>query len=89
MSFGIIKVCPLCGKEEIVVDGDIRLTYMKTEGICNECTGKLKRLIESYDELINAANADGCDGCKYLSKDEFEMPCVICKNRYKNMWTEE
>lgn len=49
-----------------------------------------------YDELIKAlrtaievlhdADADGCDGCKYVTKDEYEMPCLVCKRNHMDKW---
>ena len=30
--------------------------------------------------------SDGCKGCKYEDKEEWEEPCRRCKNSYKNMW---
>lgn len=85
--YGILKVCPICGNEEF--GGYDHGVYMKFDTICPVCAGKLKILIDSYDDLVNASNADGCDGCKYISKDDFEMPCAICKNRYTNQWTKD
>lgn len=85
--YGILKVCPICGREE--KDGYEHGVYMKYDTICPVCAEKLKRFIDSYDDLIDASTADGCYGCKYTHKDMNDMPCVICKNRYKNQWTKD
>lgn len=84
--YGILKVCPICGKEEF--DGYEHGVYMKFDTICPVCAEKLKELINKADVETSKENADGCDGCKYIHKDMNEMPCVICKNRYMNQWTE-
>ena len=38
-------------------------------------------------EALLSANADGCDGCKYVNKDEYEMPCLVCKRNHVDKWT--
>lgn len=30
--------------------------------------------------------ADGCEGCTYKAKEEWEMPCVRCKRGCKDYW---
>ena len=35
---------------------------------------------EPYIEL------DGCKGCKYDDREEWEEPCKRCCNAHKNMW---
>lgn len=37
-------------------------------------------------EALQAADADGCDGCKYVTKDEYEMPCLVCKRNHMDKW---
>lgn len=37
-------------------------------------------------EALSAADADGCDGCKYVNKDEYEMPCLVCKRNHVDKW---
>jgi len=37
-------------------------------------------------EALEKQEADGCIGCKYETKDQYEMPCLVCKNNYQNMW---
>ena len=37
-------------------------------------------------KAFQAADADGCDGCKYITKDEYEMPCLVCKRNHMDKW---
>lgn len=30
---------------------------------------------------------DGCEGCKYEFQKEDELPCVRCKQNFKDCWT--
>ncbi len=30
--------------------------------------------------------ADGCEGCTYTAKQDWEMPCVKCKRGCKDYW---
>ena len=34
-----------------------------------------------------AIREKGCEGCKYITRTEFDEPCVRCSNSYKNKWT--
>lgn len=56
---------------------------MKAYGWCR--TDVLDIAIESVKESYT----NGCEGCKYMPKDQYEMPCLICKNSYKNLWCAE
>jgi len=38
-------------------------------------------------EALRETSSDGCEGCKYMEKDQYEMPCLNCKHSHKNMWT--
>ena len=31
-------------------------------------------------------HADGCEGCKYEDKAEWELPCSDCKNTHVSHW---
>lgn len=37
-----------------------------------------------YPEIYS--DLDGCKGCKYDDKEEWEEPCKRCRNAHKNMW---
>ena len=55
----------------------------------SSCGGydELIKALQTAIEVLQAADADGCDECKYLSKDIYEMPCVNCKRGHKDLWT--
>lgn len=41
-------------------------------------------------ELIEAKEkADGCRGCAFEDKDEWEMPCAKCKRACKDYWRQK
>ena len=40
-------------------------------------------------DAIREMDSDGCEGCKYMDRDQYEMPCLNCKNSHKNLWTRE
>ena len=31
-------------------------------------------------------NADGCEGCAFMTTEECEMPCAKCKRNMKDYW---
>jgi len=37
-------------------------------------------------KALKIQDADGCQGCKYETKDEFEPPCVHCKRSKMDFW---
>lgn len=56
----------------------------------------LKKINEKGKDIIlevladaDRIYADGCDGCKYQSKDEYEMPCLHCARGNNDRWTAE
>jgi len=42
--------------------------------------------IEELKELLDAYLADGCSGCAFYDRDEWEMPCERCKRNSKDYW---
>lgn len=32
------------------------------------------------------ADGDGCEGCAFISVEEWEMPCAKCKRNCKDYW---
>lgn len=51
-----------------------------------------KMRFEDYIRLLDfleQSKADGCNGCKYISKDEYEEPCLRCKRNCKDYWRKE
>ena len=45
--------------------------------------------VELAIDALKKQSADGCEGCKYIYKDEYEMPCLICKRSKMDKWTED
>lgn len=45
---------------------------------------------EKADAILAEAQrkeeADGCSGCTFYDKEEWEMPCVKCKRACKDYW---
>ena len=46
----------------------------------------IKRYIDAQPTVYDNNKADGCNGCKYISKDEYEEPCLRCKRNYRDYW---
>lgn len=44
--------------------------------------GKVLRLLKEY--IINAE--EGCTGCAYVDREEWEDPCKMCKRNCKDYW---
>ena len=42
--------------------------------------------IEELRRVLGAYLADGCFGCAFGDREEWEMPCVMCKQNHKNYW---
>ena len=49
--------------------------------------------VKTIDDLVNlvqawidAQNADGCKGCAFWDRDEWEMPCAKCKRNSRDYW---
>ena len=40
---------------------------------------ELRRVLEAY-------TADGCKGCAFEDKQEWELPCTICSRNCKDYW---
>ena len=36
--------------------------------------------------LDKYTEADGCNGCKYIAKDEYDEPCLRCRRNCKDYW---
>ena len=47
---------------------------------------KLNELINLVKAWIEKQDADGCTGCAFYDRDEWEMPCVKCKRNCKDYW---
>lgn len=42
--------------------------------------------IETVCKALEQQLADGCVGCKYVDKEEWEPPCCKCKRNSKDYW---
>ena len=47
---------------------------------------KLDELINLVKAWIEKQDADGCVGCAFYDRDEWEMPCAKCKRNCKDYW---
>lgn len=45
--------------------------------------------IKELKKLLDTYLADGCSGCAYFDRDEWEMPCQRCKRNSKDYWRKE
>lgn len=62
-----------------------RLAGIKSPPEANEYKAEVFSVIQSMPVEDDFGN--GCEGCKYTSKDQYEMPCLVCRNSHMNMWT--
>lgn len=37
-------------------------------------------------EALKREDHDGCDGCEHEPKDDFQFPCIICKQNFVDMY---
>lgn len=37
-------------------------------------------------EFYFRLHENGCEGCKYMCKESWEMPCADCKNTHVSHW---
>ena len=42
--------------------------------------------IEELRRVLDAYLADGCSGCAYMDREEWDMPCLKCKRNSKDYW---
>lgn len=43
--------------------------------------------LQKIIEILEAKEkADGCKGCAFSAREEWEMPCSICKRNHKDYW---
>lgn len=43
----------------------------------------------ALDLAKEQAKADGCDGCAFYDRDEWEMPCKKCNRNCRDYWRKE
>lgn len=53
-------------------------------------SAKIAQVCDVVDDILEEAQkkqeADGCSGCAFYDKEEWEMPCVKCKRNCKDYW---
>lgn len=57
---------------------------------------KVLNMVEAYGladeakrvaiEALQEQEHDGCEECKYTGKDQYEMPCLMCKQSKQDLW---
>ncbi len=50
---------------------------------------EMSEIIKELVKYDGQVNADGCKGCKWTSKEEWELPCSDCKRAMKDRWESE
>ena len=45
-----------------------------------------KEIIQVLEAIIGREKADGCVGCAFRGRDEWEMPCSRCKRNCNDYW---
>ena len=43
----------------------------------------------ALDNARNQIKADGCTGCAFMGKEEWDMPCRCCKRNCRDYWRAE
>lgn len=43
-------------------------------------------VIDELLDQIKTLEADGCESCAFMDKEEWEMPCCKCKRNCKDYW---
>lgn len=62
--------------------------------IANECIEKGETIPEAHNysfwfavrDALALADADGCVGCTFIDREEWEMPCKKCKRCCNDYW---
>ena len=50
---------------------------------------KTRMIVEEIRKAYKALEStyrDDCDGCKYMDKYQYKMPCLICRKSHQNMY---
>ena len=42
--------------------------------------------IEELRRVLDAYMSNGCSGCAFEDREEWEMPCLMCNRNCKNYW---
>ena len=55
-------------------------------GVTHIPSSLLLKAIDMAIKELERQEADGCEGCTYTAKKEWEMPCAKCKRGCKDYW---
>lgn len=47
---------------------------------------RAEELIEIIQTALDRVRSDGCTGCAFYDRDEWEMPCCKCIKTSKDYW---
>lgn len=43
-------------------------------------------IMQILEAIIERDKADGCYGCAYFDKEDWEMPCAKCRRAARDYW---
>lgn len=46
----------------------------------------MSQLLEQLKTIIESLEADGCEGCAFEDREEWEEPCRRCKRNHQDYW---
>ena len=49
----------------------------------------IKRYIDAQPTVLDINSTNGCNGCKYITKDAYDEPCLRCKRNCSDYWRRE
>lgn len=55
-------------------------------GVTHIPSSLLLKAIDMAIKELDRQEADGCEGCTFISVEEWELPCVRCKRGCKDYW---
>ena len=47
---------------------------------------EIMEILTILKRWIERANADACQGCKYIDVKSWELPCSNCRNTHPLLW---
>ena len=77
-------------RDEAIKALTIQLEYweqLKEKNVLTDHEGNnVVDILKMAIEALQKQEHDGCEGCKYTHKDQYEMPCLMCKQSKKDLW---
>ena len=77
-------------RDEAIKALTIQLQYweqLKEKNVLTDHEGNnVVDILKMAIEALQKQEHDGCEGCKYTHKDQYEMPCLMCKQSKKDLW---